>query len=111
MSDTIPLTAVPNQTLATPVGSQNCRLNIYQKSTGLYMDVILNDEPIILGVICEDRNRIIRNAYLGFAGDFAFFDMQKPVNAVVGQDPEYTGLGDRYRLVYFEESEVPEGAE
>ncbi|CAN7373459.1 hypothetical protein LJR220_003329 [Bradyrhizobium sp. LjRoot220] len=103
MSDTIPLSAVPNQAFVAPVGSQNCRLNIYQKTTGLYMDVILNEQAVILGVLCEDRNRIVRNVYLGFSGDFAFFDTQGT------SDPDYTGLGERYRLIYFEESEIPEG--
>jgi hypothetical protein len=109
MTEIIPLSAVPNQTFACPVGSQNCRLNVYQKSSGLYIDVIKDDQAIILGVICEDRNRIIRNVYLGFSGDFAFFDTQKPADAVAGQDPEYTGLGTRYQLIYIPEDELDGG--
>lgn len=97
------LRAVPNQTLAVPLAGQNCRLNVYQKTGGLFMDVRLNDQPVILGVICQNANRIIRDLYLGFIGDFAFFDTQG------SDDPIYTGLGNRFQLVYIEASELPEG--
>lgn len=100
MSDTIQIQAVPNQTIAIPEANQNCRLNIYQKTTGLFMDVLVNNAPIILGVLCEDRNRIVRDAYLGFIGDFSFFDTQG------NTDPIYTGLGGRYRLLYISADEL-----
>lgn len=100
MSDTIQIQAVPNQTFEVPESNQNCRLNIYQKTTGLFMDVLVNNQPIILGVLCEDRNRIVRDAYLGFAGDFAFFD------TLGNTDPIFTGLGARYRLLYISVDEL-----
>lgn len=99
----IALRAVANQTLITPVGSQNCRVNIYQKNTGLFMDVLLNEEPIALSRICQNLNRIVRDLYLGFAGDFMFLDTQG------SDDPLYTGLGDRWQLMYIEASELPAG--
>ena len=40
------------------------------------------------------RNRIVRDTYLGFLGDLAFFDLQGE------DDPYYTGLGDRWVLGY-----------
>lgn len=100
MSETIPLAAVPNQTIAVPVAGQNCQVSVYQKTTGLYMDVLVNNKPIIFSVICQDRNRIVRDAYLGFIGDFEFFDTQGVT------DPNYTGLGARYRLVYITADEL-----
>jgi len=103
MSEIVTLQAVPNQTLAVPLAGQNCQLNVYQKTGGLFIDVLINDEPIILGVICQNKNRIVRDLYLGFAGDFAFFDTQGEA------DPDYTGLGGRYQLIYIEASELPEG--
>lgn len=106
MTQIVPLTAVPNQTLAVPLAGQNCRLNVYQKNSGLFMDVLVDDSPIILGVICQNANRIVRDLYLGFAGDFAFYDTQAGSTPT---DPVYTGLGARYQLVYIEASELPEG--
>lgn len=100
MSDVIPIAAVPNQTIAVPVAGQNCQVSIYQKTTGLYMDVLVDNEPIILSVICEDRNRIVRDAYLGFIGDFAFYDTQGVT------DPVYTGFGSRYLLLYISADEL-----
>lgn len=104
MASFIALQAVPNQTLATPLGNQNCQLNVFQKGEFVYMDVFVNAAPIVLGVICENKNRIVRDRYLGFLGDFAFIDMQGDT------DPVYTGLGDRYQLIYLEEAELPENA-
>ena len=102
MSDIVPLQAVPNQTLTVPLDGQNCDLNVYQKTTGIYIDVFLGGEPIILGVLCENTNRIIRDGYLGFAGDFIFYDTQGDT------DPVYTGLGGRFLLVYVHADELPE---
>lgn len=93
----VPLDAVPNQTLSIALGGQNCQLNIYQKTvpvSALYMDVYVNNAPIILGVWCENLNRIVRSAYLGFIGDFVFNDTQG------SSDPYYTGLGSRFLLQY-----------
>lgn len=102
MSQIVPLEAVPNQTLAVALAEQNVQLNVYQKGDNLYMDVFVDNSTIIRGVICEDRNRIVRDAYLGFIGDFMFLDQQGTL------DPQYTGLDGRYVLVYLEAAELPE---
>lgn len=106
MPQVVPLYAVPNQTFYVPLDGQNCRLNIYQKTTGLFMDVLVDEAAIIVGVICQDRNRIVRDLYLGFRGDFAFYDLQGGDSPI---DPVYTGLGDRFQLVYILPSELPAG--
>jgi hypothetical protein len=97
----IPLTSKPSQTLTTTLGGQQCALNIYQKPSGLYMDVV---SPAILdgglyGVLCENLNRIVRSAYLGFAGDLVFSDLQGT------EDPVFTGLGTRFILAYLSASD------
>lgn len=97
----IPLQTQPNQTIATQLAGQSVSLNVYQKSTGMFMDVLVNDVLIIGGVLCENLNRIVRSLYLGFIGDFAFVDTQGTL------DPYYAGLGTRYYLVYFDASELP----
>lgn len=100
MAQVVPLIAVPNQIEAVALNGQSCIIAIYQRSSGLYMDVFSNGRAIILGVLCENLNRIVRNTYLGFLGDFFFYDTQGE------SDPDYFGLGDRYQLIYIEESEL-----
>lgn len=102
MSQIVPLEAVPNQTFAVALAGQSVQLNVYQKGDFLYMDVFLNGAAVIRGVICENLNRIIRNRYLGFLGDFMFQDQRG------SNDPAYTGLNDRYLLFYVLDAELPE---
>ena len=94
MPQIVPVQAVPNQTLQVQLANQPTTLNIYQLSTGLFMDVEVNGELIIGGVICQNLNRIVRSAYLGYPGDFVWDDTQGT------SDPVYTGLGARYLLAY-----------
>jgi hypothetical protein len=70
----VPVIATPNQIEAVPLDGQSYIVQVSQRSTGLYIDVFMNGEPIILGVLCENRNLIIRNVYLGATGDFYFVD-------------------------------------
>jgi len=102
MAQLIPLSALPNQIEAVALGGQSCILSVNQRSNGLYIDVYVGGSPIILGVLCENENRIVRNTYLGFLGDFFFFDTRGT------DDPDYTGLGDRFQLIYIEETELEE---
>lgn len=96
----VPLNTLPNQTVAIQLNGQSCTLNVYQKSTGLFMDVLVNDVLIIGGVLCENLNRIVRSAYLGFIGDFAFVDTQGSL------DPYYASIGTRFYLLYFNAGEL-----
>lgn len=96
----IPVSAVPNQVEAVPLEGQSFILQLCQRSSGLYMDVFMNGQGIIFGVLCENRNLIIRNRYFGSPGDFYFVDTQGDA------DPEYTGIGSRYLLMYAENAEL-----
>lgn len=95
----IPLQAVPAQILKTQLAGQPCTIKVYQKSTGLFLDLYVNDALLIGGVICQDANRIVRSEYKGFIGDLAFFDTQG------SEDPYYVGLGARWVLCYLEVGE------
>ena len=55
---------------------------------------MVNDVLIVAGMICLDRVRIVRHEYLGFIGNLVFIDTQGT------SDPEYTGFGSRYLLIY-----------
>ncbi len=96
----IPLQPVPSQLVTVNLNDQNCQIKVFQKSTGLFLDLSINDVPIISGVIGQYRNRIVRDGYLGFLGDLCFNDTQGT------SDPDYTGLGDRFQLIYLEPGEV-----
>lgn len=96
----VPLQPLPNQTLNVELNNQACALNIYQKSTGLFMDVLVNGVGVIYGVLAENLNRIVRSLYLGFQGDFVFADTQGT------SDPNYSGLGNQFILIYLSPSDL-----
>lgn len=96
----VPIKAVPSQQVQCQLSGQAVTVNIFQQAYGLYVDVLVGVTPIIQGVIAEDRNRIVRDAYLGFSGDFFFLDVQGIT------DPIYMGLGVRYQLIYATAAEV-----
>lgn len=98
----IPIQPVPNQTLAVNLNGQACQINIYQTIYGLFLDLYVNNGAtlVVSGVLCEDLNRIVRSAYLGFTGDLAFIDTQGL------NDPVYAQLGSRYVLAYLEASDL-----
>jgi hypothetical protein len=97
---TIPLQAVPSQSLSVLLAQQNCQLNVYQKSTGLFLDLFINDSTVVTAVICRDRVRMVRQEYHGFVGDLCFAD------SLGNNDPDYAGLGGRYALVYLEPADL-----
>lgn len=100
---TIPTIATPSQTLSVTLAAQPCKINVYQTTQGLFLDLYVNDVLIIGGVICENANRIVRSLYLGFVGDLMFFDTQGT------DDPVYTGLGARWQLIYLAASDLLAG--
>jgi len=99
----VPVQSLPNQTLQTQLNGQACTLNIYQFAYGLFMDVYVGAELLVAGVICQNMNRIVRDLYLGFVGDFIWFDTQG------SSDPIYMGLGSRFILVYLAPADLPAG--
>lgn len=90
----VPLNATPSQSLHVLLGGQDCRINVYQKTTGLYADIYVSNVPLKIAQICRDRVPLVQHEYLGFVGDLFFKDTQG-VN-----DPTYDGLGARYVLGY-----------
>ncbi|KWO54482.1 phage baseplate plug protein [Burkholderia territorii] len=93
---TIALAATPSQRLSINLAQQACGINLYQKRTGLYLDLYVAGSLIIAGVLCRNRVYLVREAYLGFRGDLAFVD------TAGNDDPDYTALGTRWPLLYLE---------
>ena len=96
----IPLQAVSSQTVNVALSGQNCNITIFQTAYGLFCDLYIGSTLIIGGVICENLNRIVRDAYLGFVGDLCFQDTQG------SDDPIYTGLGIRFLFCYLEQADL-----
>jgi len=102
----IPLQALPNQTVTVALNNQNCTITARQTSTGLYTSLAVNNAPIISGVISQNLNVIVRDAYLGFIGDLAWIDTQ-PDPVYGPSDPFYSGIGTRFFLAYYDPSVLP----
>lgn len=96
----IPLEAVPAQSLRVKLAGQNCTIRVYQKTTGVYFDLDVEQINLVSGVLCRDRVKLVRYEYLGLTGDFSFMDTQGK------SDPEYSGFGGRFDLVYLEGDEA-----
>lgn len=90
----IPLQAIPSQEVSVSLNGQLCTLDIYQKYTGVYMDIYVDNELILGGAQCLNMNRVVISGYLGLVGDLAFFDTQGI------EDPNYTQFGTRFILLY-----------
>lgn len=90
----IPLATTASQTLNVVLNQQLIRLDIYQRSTGLYMNVWLDDTMVVAGAICQNLNPVVHADYLGLGGDFVFVDTQG------SDDPTYDGLSGRYVLIF-----------
>lgn len=105
MAQIIPLQATPSQTVSVALNNQACQINVYTLSDGLtdnlYVDLYVNNTLIIGGVVAWNLNVIVRNSYLGFIGDLAFYDTQGE------EDPSYDGLGSRFVLMYLFPSDLP----
>lgn len=96
------LQPTPSQAFTATLSGQRCYVEIYQKSTGLFLDLTVNGYPVLSGQLCLANVLLVRLAYLGFVGDLVFVD------TLGTQDPTYDGLGSRYALVYLSPSEVLE---
>lgn len=95
MMHVILLSPVPSQSFDIQLGGQNCTINLYQKTTGMFLDLFVDGKVIIQTRIVRDRVKLVRLDYLGFIGDLAMMDNQGT------SDPSYDGLGSRFVLGYF----------
>lgn len=91
---TVPLQPIPAQVTKVILGGQNCQINIYQKPQGVFVDITADDVDIIVGTIARDIAPLVSREYTGFIGNLFFIDTQG------NSDPEYSGLGSRFSLVY-----------
>lgn len=91
---TVPLQPVPAQLTKVVLGGQNCQIALSQKAQGLFVDLNVNGVDIVVGIIARDAVPIVCREYAGFLGNLLFIDTQG------ADDPQTSGLGDRFELVY-----------
>ena len=70
----VPLKAVPSQSLLSVLDGQSIQLDIFEKQSGLFANIWLDNVVVLAGVLCQNLNQLVRDAYLGLAGDFVFRD-------------------------------------
>lgn len=91
----VPLGPVPAQTLSIILGGQNCAIAVNTLATGLFFSLTADGVTVCVNTICHNLARLVLNrGYTGFVGDLVFIDTQGDA------DPEYSGLGERWQLLY-----------
>lgn len=89
-----------SQSIFVNLDGQSCLIRLIQRESFMYMDLTVNDNPILQGVPCLYANKIVRYTYLGFSGDLFFLDNEGE------SDPSWDGLADRFPLYYITEAEL-----
>jgi hypothetical protein len=105
----IPLQAVPSQQFSISLDGQSCVIAVYQKGSGVYMDLQLNGVPVTYAVRCLNCARLLEDRqYAGFVGDLMFVDTTASVDPLDGEDPVYTGFGAgaQFQLWYLEAADI-----
>lgn len=75
-------------------------MSIYQSGGKIYADVTVDTSPVVTGVLCHNLDPIICRQYVGFLGNLVFVDTEGAA------DPEFSGIGARWQLVYMTETEL-----
>lgn len=107
---TIPLRGTANQSLFVVLGGQNCTIRLESREVGtgilqpglvsLYAGLDVDDTTVFSGQICRNGVPLKRLDYLPFSGDLVFIDMTGDA------DPQWEGLGTRWRLLYLTPDEA-----
>ncbi|MDI2091692.1 phage baseplate plug family protein [Commensalibacter oyaizuii] len=94
----ISINAVEAQQFSLSFREYSYRFRLLDRGkAGVFLDVYQGINPVLTGLLCLDRVRIIRSAYVRFPGDFMFVDQEGFDN------PSYTGFNNRFLLYFLEE--------
>lgn len=99
----IPLIAISNQQLNVTLNKQSCTINIYQRGERLYLDLSVGTSKIRTGCLCIPYAPIVTGD-VSFSGQLYIVDTYSQPDEQ--QTPDYSGLGDRYRLYYLTPDDV-----
>lgn len=90
----IPLSALASQLLNVTLGGRQGRLWVRQLGSGLYLDLWIDQTRVVAGCLCQDRVPIVLDPACALQGELAFADQ------LGTDDPDFTGLAERYPLFY-----------
>jgi hypothetical protein len=109
----VPLSPIAAQSLSIVLDNQPCVISVYQRRTGLYIDVFVVNgpvaQPVCTCVLCQNLSPLVLQQAYGFIGTLTFFDTQGDTA------PTYQGLGSvsapgRYQLLFVAASEMAAAA-
>lgn len=69
----------------------------------MFADLAVSGSPIVYAVQCKNLVNLVPTAYLGFSGFLLFVDTQG------SDDPQYSGLGQRWVLLYLDAQDIANG--
>lgn len=90
----IPLEAIPYQTLSFMLEDKSVQVSVRQLGTSLYTSLWIDGEPITSLVRATNGGRICAYPTSAIDTDLRWID------TVGDSDPQYDGLGTRWRMVY-----------
>ncbi len=96
----ISLKPVKAQEVSVSLSGQDVTLRIVQRATGLFIDIGVDSRWIAQSVPCLNCNKLVRYSYLKFSGELFFAD------TIGDLDPQYDGLGGRFKLFYATSEEM-----
>lgn len=95
---TIPLSAVPSQSLSVVLANQPCTIELRLMKGRQYFSLSVNGTVICRNVLIVNRSFIVQAAYTGFIGDFAVIDNQGDA------PPEFQGWDTRWFLAFSDDA-------
>lgn len=96
---TIPLVALPNQSVAFTVDGSYWQIRVYQALSMMYADVSRNDEVLIEGIRCLVGRPLLPYTYM-YAPNFG--------NLIFDAPPDWEKFGDTCNLQYLSFDEYSE---
>ena len=90
----IPIDPLPNQSFDVDLNKKRHHFDFITKGIFLYMNLSIEDEEKLNGVICLNNVNLVQYDDRGFIGKLYFLDTQGDL------DPIYTELGTRWQLIY-----------
>ena len=104
MAVEVPLIATPNQELAIELNEQDCTIQVRQLGDYIFLTLWVDSTLIVENAICMPLIPIVQGSVSGFTGNLLMVDTSADVTHQ--ELPDYTELGDRFRLAYLTDEEA-----
>jgi hypothetical protein len=103
MSQVIPISATPNQTLNVVLNNQNCQINLSARDGYVYLDLFVNNVNIIYG---RKLSLTPVLSYLYLQAEFVGNLMIINDDGNTDVNPDYTLFGITQSLLYYTQADV-----